>query len=740
MMDHGFIAALADDLGPFADLGTDAPTYEPSGHGACIRYFRKGLATELRIAKEGTIQECFADETVAHANVRALLASERYGDLRTWAARQTAAFNIQGEDELLIPARGTVDHSLEQLRLQDVDDFLSVPATNKGTRVLLIDGPAGIGKTHFISRLAKARCEAYASKRLPLILHIQSRGRTLSYLLDLLAFSLQRLRLDVTFDQVPILAKHGLITIAIDGFDELADPDGYGGAWQQVSDLVASIRGQGIMILAGRETFIGRERILKDVASLSVTRDEISVLTLEPPSKNEATSWLASQGWEESHLQAVDDFLSPTSLALRPFFLKTLSDQAILQRISNTESTSILSILVEAMIDREAGKFGEEVDRQLSLLQRRQYVRSLMAEVARDLAENSAVSISDSTLAFLSEIALPTSVGDATKRILKQRAGVIAFLTNDERSGYRRFYHDKFYEYFLSGVIIEAVVDRSAIKPIARGLFASSFLETFGEIVSSSLGEKQALAFLTGCKDMLDAPLSTDKTRRNIASFMIASLSVAELSENFVVSAVGLDEVRFVGVATRSTLERVIISQLDCRGADLSEVVFSDCQIVNVIGDDQILLPSTFPAPSRVQIVEQGRRTISAPEEISEWRSLHLKDRPSIENGLIPRGLRDHEAIKVLHKACRLRQYWLRRGDDIFVARILDNSNWPTIEQALLKNDLLTIESRQASGTDTRFLHIRKSWEILNEDANSPDVVNLYNDLAVQLSGEVQRQ
>lgn len=739
MMDQQFIEALADDLGPFADIGTDAPSYDISKHHASIRYFRKGVATELKVFGAGHIEEVIGDETVTHANFRALLASERYGDLRTWAARQAALFNSEPENGLLIPAKGTLNQGIEQLRLEEIDTFLSTPPTSAGTRVLLIDGPAGIGKTYFISRLVKLRCEAYASKRLPLVLHIQSRGRTLSYLLDLLAFSLQRLRLDVTFDQVPVLAKHGLITIAIDGFDELADPDGYGGAWQQVSELIASVRGHGVIILAGRETFIGRDRILKDVSSLSVSRDEISVLTLNPPSKSEAMNWLGSQGWEESHLQAVEDFLEPTSLALRPFFLKTLSDQAILHRIANTESTSILSILVEAMIDREAGKFGEEVEREMSLAQRRQYVRSMMAEVARDLAENSVVSVSDSTLAFLSEIALPAAVGDAAKRILKQRVGVIAFLTNDERAGYRRFYHEKFYEYFLSGVIVEAVIDRSAIKPISRGLFASSFLETFGEIAASALGESQARAFLHGCRDMLDAPLSTDRTRRNVASFMIASLSIAELVDDFVISDVEVDEIRFTGVATKATLERVLISQWDCRGADLSEVEFSECQIVNVIGDDQVLLSNTFPTPNRVQIVEQGRRAISAPDEIVEWRNDHLKDRPAVEGGLVPNSLRDHEAIKVLHKACRYRQYWLRRGDDVFVARILDNEHWPIVEHALVENDLITIEARQASGTDARFLHIKTPWQILNEDETNSNVVNFYRELVAQLSPGEQR-
>ena len=58
---------------------------------------------------------------------------------------------------------------------------------------MLIDGPAGIGKTRFIEFLAWARANRFLTMQDPLILHVQSCGRVLTYLQDLIAFSLQRL-------------------------------------------------------------------------------------------------------------------------------------------------------------------------------------------------------------------------------------------------------------------------------------------------------------------------------------------------------------------------------------------------------------------------------------------------------------------------------------------------------------------------------------------------------------------
>lgn len=733
MISDEILAGFADDLAPFADIGTDAPAWERVGGKGSLRLSRKGTQTELIFASTGHVEERYGDQSVSHSSFKALLASERFGDLRTWASRQSSLLQRDADEVELLNIRGELSGQSSLVEMTTVDKFLSEPAIGDTTKVLLIDGPAGIGKTYFISELARLRCVNYLSRRDALILHIQSRGRTLSYLLDLMAFSLQRLRLDVTYDQVPVLAKYGLITIAIDGFDELADPEGYEGAWQQVSDLVANVRGSGVVVLAGRETFIGRDRILRDVSSLRSSKDEISVLTLQAPSKSEATSWLSSRGWVNESLTAIGDLLEPRSLALRPFFLKTLSDSSIHERLQRTESTSVLSILIEAMIDREASKFGDEVERHLNLPKRRDYVRSLMSEVARDLAENNSVSVSEGTLSFLAEVAMPSDLPDTVRRILKQRAGVVAFLTNDERAGYRRFYHEKFFEYFLSRVIIAAVRDRQAIKPISRGLFAASFLDTFGEVVTGATSESDARSLLEGCEEMLQMPLSSDRTRRNIASFVIASLAVAELVSDLTISDVEVEEVRFSGVASKARIKNIVIGQFDIRGADLSDVLFENCQIINVISDSATLISEEFPSPVLVQNVENRRVIVSDPSEIENWRVSHLANNPIAESGLVPEELRDHDAIRILQKACRIRQYWLRRGDDVFAARILDNEYWPLLEGLLSKHELLTLENRQASGTNARFIHIRKSGEIMEENAENENVSAFYRDLPREL-------
>ena len=208
-----------------------------------------------------------------------------------------------------------------ELGVAQLDEDLSAPApSDRSVQVMLIDGPAGIGKTKFIEMIALSRAQRYAQSGRPLLLHVQSRGRVLSYLQDLMAFSLQRLRLTVTFDQLPVLARHGLVTLAIDGFDELGDPNGYDLAWGQFNDTIAQVRGQSTVILAGRETFIGLERLKRALPALE-QQDIVRSLTLQPPSTKGATRWLRRKGWPQRDVGEVSGLLDAGSYALRPFFL-----------------------------------------------------------------------------------------------------------------------------------------------------------------------------------------------------------------------------------------------------------------------------------------------------------------------------------------------------------------------------------------------------------------------------------
>ena len=380
--------AIERDLAIFSDLGTKPPTVFPMGDRTLVRMFRGGIELEVEFHEHGRgrVIERLLDEHIEHihASYKALLASERFANLRKWAESQQVVLEHLNQDmDNRLPVFGQLSEDGHLIGPEEFDQILvDSSAARDAISVMLIDGPAGIGKTRFIELLCFQRARNYIAQQRPLILHVESRGRVMTFIQDLIAYSLQRMRLPVTFDQIPILVRHELVTLAIDGFDELGDPSGYAHAWAQLNDLMSDVRGGGTVILAGRDTFIGPERIKRDIKALRTT-DTVNALSLKSPRPDEARRWLAGHGWTQADLQSVEELFEAGSYALRPFFLAQLAHNEVASAIKTKTAGIPLAFLVDLMISREVTKFGDVVEGVMAEDERYAFVRGFLREAAR---------------------------------------------------------------------------------------------------------------------------------------------------------------------------------------------------------------------------------------------------------------------------------------------------------------------------------------------------------------------
>jgi hypothetical protein len=202
-----------------------------------------------------------------------------------------------------------------------------------------------------------------------------------------MAFSLQTLRSTITYDQIPVLVRYGLVIIAIDGFDELGDPNGYELAWAQLSDLVTYVRGAGTVILSGRDTFIGRDRLMKDVHALRDGVDIVTALTLKSPTPGQAKDWLKIHQWTDLNfdLPSISVLLEEESFALRPVFLTLLAEHVKPKQLQDKPGNYLTSMLVSHMVAREARLFGKAVESRLSQDAIGSFVVNFLYETARDM-------------------------------------------------------------------------------------------------------------------------------------------------------------------------------------------------------------------------------------------------------------------------------------------------------------------------------------------------------------------
>ena len=732
-------ARLADEMAVFADLGTDLPQVRQAGRTLIVRMYRNGEEIQLGFHDLGhgqVVERCGAERRT-HASYRALLASERFGDLRRWASTQSMLLRESladmGRPSARIRVDGTLDSDQRTLGVEELDDLLAPPPPGDSAKVMLIDGPAGIGKTKFIETIASARADAYTKHHRPLILHVQSRGRVLSYLQDLMAFSLQRLRLSVTFDQLPILARHGLVTLAIDGFDELGDPNGYDLAWSQVNETISQLRGQGTLILAGRETFIGMGR-LKDALTELGENDAVDGLTLQPPSTAEARRWLSGKKWRAADIKNVSALLETRSYALRPFFLAQLAERDIARSLHDSNGTNLIPILVDVMLQRESGKFGEAVDATLSERERRRYTHRLLSEVARYMADDQTDIIDETSLAWLVEAALedPDSVDADILALLKNRAGVIAFLTVDGLPSCRRFAHSQLLNYFLSVAAIDALGTRDVPKFVRRNVFSADFVSVFIDVLQHTAREdpERCKRFFDQTIELVGNYQSIDRGARNLGAWLIAALpTIADIvgdGRTFQIGRLDVDETIIKGTLRQARLRHVAVSQLDIRAADLRDVTFENCTVSTAIVDGGTHVSPSFPVPKRLQRQEIGAKYDEwDPDRIRTWLDGHGRT-ATLDDPTPDPDTRHGRMLRVLERACRSSSFWIPEDTDTKIDRFVKDPLWPNVMGLLDDHGFLHKKKLGVRGANNRFVHIRQADRILANDPEDQEVASFY--------------
>jgi hypothetical protein len=295
-------SSLQRDLGTFIDPATELVVGKGT-QGVRLQFVRNGYEHDYFYNSN--------DETITarhlknrkFANVRSLLASPDFADIRGFASTQ-ARMHRDFHDERLIRPEGTIGQEhLSRALLQASLSPLSMRHGERKIGIILIDGPAGVGKTSLIQSVLVQRATRQGEvNAAPPLLHVASRGRRLTGLNDALAQSIQLIRAKFTFDQTPALIRYNLLQVAIDGFDELVDPEGYRDAWFALRDFFEDVSFGGPIILAGRDTFFDQQSFLRQIQAANYSIDLVHV-RLHPSSPSTAREWLRKRGWADKDIK-----------------------------------------------------------------------------------------------------------------------------------------------------------------------------------------------------------------------------------------------------------------------------------------------------------------------------------------------------------------------------------------------------------------------------------------------------
>jgi len=720
---------VISELGRFCDLDSD-PSVSEVGADILLRFHQRGELITLKIDNGGgRVLESRDGDKLTHRTYRGLLASKNFGDLKRLVEVQRAllfrdAPYIRDTGNHL-PVVGdfepstTSDVWIGEGLLSTCDAWLAAkPAGTDRIRALVIDGPAGIGKTHLIRRLVFDRLTRFGPGSPPPILHVQSRGRKLTTLNDVIAGTLQTLRIGLTFDQVPVLARHGLLQIAIDGFDELADPNGYDTAWGSVRDFLEDISGEAAIILAGRETFIDAESVRKALPRLDTPAT--AAVHLRHLSSGEAHEWLKKQEWPESRLDALDTagLLEDGSYALRPFFISQI---AKFQDARDFEQ--FIEFPLKALITQILFRESELLSSHLSRISSHTIAQLLFAfyeEIAREMSDAEVDSIDDGALGLIAEIVFSEKLNSDELAMLRYRVKALVLLEQDITPDRRRFSHTEINDFFLSNSYIRNIINGEIPKSIRRNITGQDTLETFFD-VSGTLDVSIVRQFLASASNEIARRGLEERGRRNLAALCLAAVSaIGDDADPFKLADMNLDEAIFRGTVGPCDIVSVDFAQLDVRGANLARVQFSNCRIGALVGDSATQLPKEFPSPGVLYVEEGGRRKhLFDARQHREWIATHSLGGADLDGHA---GQNAHEVL--FSKICRviIRQNWIRLNEDDRAGKLLDDPLWSQIRSVLEQENLLMSRSLAAQGPRSEFIRIRRARELLDPANPDPEI------------------
>lgn len=706
--------AFLRDLAPFSDPATQT-SLKQAAKTSLLEITRNGVVHKyLLLHEDGSLLARHAGDK-KYVSIGSLLASSDFADIRNLIATQSRIyrdFNI----EKLIPPEGNLNGKKLALQTLTRATTPSQRAPQSGLKVLLLDGSAGVGKTSLIKRLLVQRLKSNieSGANAPPLLHIDSRGRRLSSLDEVLAQSLQLIRAKFTYDQLPSLIRHGLVQLAIDGFDELVDPEGYRDAWFALKDFFELTGFGGPIILAGRDTFFDQQEFANKMQQFD-QQVEVDHVRLTEVGQTSAINWLEQSGWKPSDLE--DPYTSLVlragSYTLRPYFLQELASAKGWADIEARDLTP-RAYLVERFLERECKLLSEKIS--LDEIEIKALLSVVFEEVAAEMADTESDVVDLSFLQMTTEIAFgdrlsPTDIGK-----LRHKSGSFALLENDFREGFRRFPHTEIKHHFLSRALLRLVAAAEPTRFLRRGVVMSDLLVIFGEHFLTC-DDTQANTFVVSLQKALDREASFDRLTDNAASLLLTSLTRDVVERRAIFSDLHVSNVVLFGDVSDCTLERVEIQRLDAAEASLVDVTFNSCRVVNLHVDGTTRFGNSAPVVHRLHVKSAKGivQTLFDPAEISEWIQGHSAATTS-------KSFANEEALALLDKICRvmLRQHMIKDHETDQSGKLLRSPYWTEIEGILTAAGLLErLRNKPVSGANAPFVKLKDPFGLLANRGSS---------------------
>ena len=698
--------------------------------GWTASFVRKGEEISIQRESNEAIRKLAGPGQTKYRNFKGLLVSETFAYLeRLASAQKHRTMNLvdpdTGDLKEFLPVAGEIRWSNgfdEPLTFDLVCDVLERPEDR--LRVLVIDGSAGVGKSHLIERIVRRRAEpvSYKSGK-PLLLHIESRGKVLTSLNDRIAGTLSGLRASFFVEELKPLVRRGAVQLAIDGFDELSDSRGYVRAWGALRDFIRDLEGKGTCMLAGRDTMLDPTTVREGLGN-TVGDDDIVFLRIQDPPANGVRVWLSNhEKWRNQKvvLNSLEKQIKSSEYLRRPFLISRIADLGP-EYFQDAQGEPIAE-LMESIVRREGEKLtGASADVSPELAS--QLYGEVLSEVARMMMDDETNEIETDLVELLIEEVFTGHANPEMVNALVQRAKALALLEEEAGDGNKRkFPHETVRSYFFARNVFDYFPEHGATTGLHRVPLSADDFRIFNRVARrKSTFDQERL------RDNLLAKLRErggyDYLRSNIGGLLLSFAPLEEDGSEDDVLVLSHLELRDVWMADLLGIQKISLNgchihRLDVRGADLGGVRFSNTEIFELLADPFVKFGTSVPKPHSIIVYEHFKEK-RLFEGVSDWIAGRTPISDSDDTD-------PDERWNLLEKFARIsmRQYSIRSIPDQMdptSKKIIESRVWPSLRTLLESHDRLEVNATlPASGPRSEWFHLVAGEEFLNPGPTSQE-------------------
>ena len=607
------------------------------------------------------------------------------------------------------------------------------------TRVIMLTGDAGAGKTHILRELVRRQADKYVrGQTTQLLLYVNAQGRALARLNEALATELQDLKVGLTYHSIAVLARLGILVPVIDGFDELLGVSGYDDAFSSLASFLEQLEGRGQLLVSARSVYY-EEEFLSRADDGNQPWEHIPVRVLdweEGDRRNYLDQWGVREHLSEESTATLRKRIREVfggdnhDLASKPLFFTWVVN--LLNRDPEFSSGGdLLRQLADDYLFRERNE--KLLDRQSGHLLAEKQIERLMCELAEEMWNQDTRALDYRSVREVAEYVVmdpEEGLSEAAQRTVIERIPTLAFLSRggDTGPGTGAFEHEMFFFYFLGKTIAKQLA--SAEGDMRITLSRSALPEDVAIRVARELSA-EGLDLQGRLQELLARLVEAGRTewRRTMQVRENAGLLVMALFRACrEVEGCAVDSVVFPGSDLSEVhLIRCTFRDVTVRRTDLRSTKFTDCAAEKMIFFEPLVRPDVTRLELKGIEVDQvaGIRVVgeeanydpSIIEQVLQGCGTPLV---STVSRVVPDAKVGSEYRELVERLMRL----YRRANPVFMdedqlPNLFRNPAWPTVQRLFVEHKLVEEERRQKSGRPTVALRRRFLPEKLMSGLNA---------------------